>query len=236
MLKKIFKKISIIKKKILNKKESYSFGGVDLIIDYIFKNQKEGFYIDVGCQHPIANNNTYLLYKKKGWHGLNIDLDQKNIDLFNLSRKKDLNICAALSIKKETKDLFFYHNGSAINTLVKDVALNRATKYSEIRKIETSTLNSIIEENRISNKINYLNIDTEGNELEVLKGFNLKKYKPNVISIEFLDLKMKKLEMKNNLLKNVLDSELYKHMVDNDYNFINWNHADLIFTHKEFRD
>jgi len=47
---------------------------------------------------------------------------------------------------------------------------------------------------------------------------------------------MKKLEMKNNLLKNVLDSELYKHMVDNDYSFINWNHADLIFTHKECRD
>ena len=236
MIKKILSKISILKRKIKFKKKSYSFGGLDLIIDYIFKNINKGYYIDVGCQHPIANNNTYLLYKRKFWHGLNIDLDQKNIDLFNIERKKDLNICAAISSSKKIDDLFFYHNGSPINTLVKDVALNRNTKYSEIKKIQSTSLNLVLEKYKIKDKINYLNIDTEGSELDVLRGFDLEKYKPNIISVEFLDLEMKKLEMKNNLLKNILDSELYKHMVDNDYYLINWNHADLIFAHKEFRD
>ena len=236
MIKKLFNKISVLKRKIKYKKVSYSFGGLDLIIDYIFKNKIKGYYIDVGCQHPIANNNTYLLYKRKGWNGLNIDLDQKNIDLFNIERKKDLNICAAISSSKKIDDLFFYHNGSPINTLVKDVALNRKAKYSEIKKIESTSLNIVLKKNQIEDKINYLNIDTEGNELDILQGFDLKKYKPDIISIEFLDLKMKKLEMKNNSLKNVLDSELYKHMVDNNYYLINWNHADLIFAHKEFRD
>ena len=47
---------------------------------------------------------------------------------------------------------------------------------------------------------------------------------------------MKKLEFKNNDIEKIIDSDLYKHMIRNDYNFINWNHADLIFAHKNFRD
>ena len=57
-------------------KKSYSLSNVDLVIERIFKNKKKGIFIDVGCNHPIKyNNNTYLLYKK-GWNGINIDLDQ----------------------------------------------------------------------------------------------------------------------------------------------------------------
>ena len=57
----------------------------------IFKSQKKGIYIDIGCGHPIKNNNTYLL-NKKGWSGINIDLDEENISLFNAYRNKDFNI------------------------------------------------------------------------------------------------------------------------------------------------
>ena len=54
-------------------KKSYSISNVDLIIDRMFANLKNGFYVDVGCNHPIKFNNTYLLYKR-GWSGINIDL------------------------------------------------------------------------------------------------------------------------------------------------------------------
>ena len=75
--------LSLLKKKFLSKKISYSFGGCDLLINYIFKNQSKGFYIDVGCQNPIANNNTYLLHKK-GWKGINIDLNLlKSIKIYS---------------------------------------------------------------------------------------------------------------------------------------------------------
>ena len=43
-------------------KKSYAISNVDLIIDRIFANKKKGVYIDVGCNHPIKYNNTYLLY------------------------------------------------------------------------------------------------------------------------------------------------------------------------------
>ncbi len=89
--------LSLLKKKFRSRKESYSFGTIDILVNYFFKKKYHGFYVDVGCQNPISNNNTYLLYKNKNWNGMNIDLDQKNIDLFNLVRKRDLNIKAAVS-------------------------------------------------------------------------------------------------------------------------------------------
>ena len=73
---------SFLIRKIKTRKISYSLSGVDLLIDYIFKNKKYGFYIDIGCNHPVYSNNTYLLYKR-GWKGINIDLDAKSIELFN---------------------------------------------------------------------------------------------------------------------------------------------------------
>lgn len=228
----IIDKLSILKKKILSQKKSYSFGGCDLLIDYIFKFKTTGFYLDVGCQHPISNNNTYKFYKK-GWRGINIDLDEKNIRLFNLERPKDINICKCVSSDISEKNLFFFHSGSPINSLEKKTISNK--KNYEIKKIKTFTLNSILE-NYNFESIDYFNLDVEGHELDVLKSFNIKRYKPKVISVEFIDYQMDKLEFKNNDINRVLQSEIYKYFILNDYHFINWTHADLIFVHKSFRD
>ena len=81
-----------------------------------------------------------------------------------------------------------------------------------------------------------MNLDVEGYEEQVLKGFNIKKYMPYVISVEYLDLKMNKLEFRNNDINNLLNSNLYKFFIQNDYFFVNWLHGDLIFVHKDFRD
>ena len=69
-----------------------------------------------------------------------------------------------------------------------------------------------------------------------MSGFDINKYKPSVVSVEYLDLKMKKLEFKNNNLDNLLNSNIYKYFNDNNYYFVNWLHSDLIFIHKDFRD
>ena len=78
----MLKFFKVFLKSFTHKRISYSYGGIDSLILNIFKNQKNGFYLDIGCGHPIKNNNTYLL-NKKGWSGINIDLDEENIDLFN---------------------------------------------------------------------------------------------------------------------------------------------------------
>ena len=76
--------LSILKnqKKFLNKKVFYSNWGLDMLADDFFKKKKYGVYIDIGCHQPFLNNNTYRLYKR-GWTGINIDLDFNSIDLFN---------------------------------------------------------------------------------------------------------------------------------------------------------
>ena len=62
------------------------------------------------------------LLHKRGWNGINVDLDAKSIQLFNLARSKDININTAVSSGKFTKDLYFYHDKSAINTIEKQIA------------------------------------------------------------------------------------------------------------------
>jgi len=226
--------LSLLKKKFKSNKKSYSFGSVDLLINYYFKNKQKGVYLDVGCQHPISNNNTYLLYKK-GWSGINIDLDFKSIQLFNLARSSDVNINATVSSGEFTKELFFYHDKSPINTIEKKIADYQSAKVTEVRSVETKTLNDILIDNLI-NKVDYLNIDVEGHEIDVLNGFDINKFSPDIVSVEFLDLAMKKLEFKNNNLKNVLNSSIYEYMTKNGYGLINWNHADLIFINNKLRD
>ena len=93
-----------IKTKYYKKRDFYSHSGEDLFI--IQNCKKKGFYIDVGCHHPTKLNNCHLLYLN-GWSGINIDINKISIDLFNSVRKKDINICKAVSLKKG-KVKFFY--------------------------------------------------------------------------------------------------------------------------------
>ena len=226
-----YKFLSIYLKSFRNKKFFYSFGGIDNLIQQIFKSQKKGIYIDIGCGHPIKNNNTYLL-NKKGWSGINIDLDFHTIDLFNHIRRRDENICAAISEEEGERELYFFHNRSAINSLDK----GRKDSANEIKKIKTFTLNSIIEKTKFRDKkINLLLIDVEGHELEVIKSINLKKYSPEMIIIEFLDNDLSKLEFTNQSINSVLDSAIYKYMINNNYHFVNWLHSDLVFVHTSVR-
>jgi len=235
MIKNLYNHIRILKRKYQSKKISYSLSSVDLIVDYIFKYKNDGLYIDVGCQHPISNNNTYILYKK-GWNGINIDLDKKNIDLFNISRPDDTNINIAVSDKSGNVNLFYYHDGSPINTINSQNADYQKNKFKKIKLIKSETLNKILANINFNKKVDYLNIDVEGHELNVLKGFNILKYRPSIISIEYLDYEMKQLELKNNNLENIINSNIYKYLIQNKYFFVNWVHGDLIFAHKNFRD
>ena len=211
-------------------KKSYSISNVDLIIDRIFSKKQKGIYIDVGCNHPIKYNNTYLLHKK-GWNGINIDLDKDSIDQFNKLRKKDTNIKALVTIfDDEEKDLYFYHNRSAINTISKDLANKRKKKHKEIKKIKGLSLNSIIENSKYKNsKIDLLSIDIENYEYEALKDFNFEKYNIDAIVTEITNTTINDLEIYNQSLDYILKSNLYILLTKKNYKLVNWVNADLVF-------
>ena len=190
------------------------------------KNKKKGIYVDVGCHHPLINSNTYLLYKK-GWRGINIDLDFNSIDMFNHFRPDDYNELKAVSNIKGFTKFYFFHNRAPKNTISKKSGAGAKL----VKKIETDTLDNIIKKSKFPiKKIDFLSIDVEGNELNVLKGLNFKKYKPRVVVLEFIDPSIK--EFYDHKIENIINSKIYKFMKNRNYKLINWIHDDLVFISK----
>ena len=231
--------INLIKKLYYEKytKKSYSISNVDLIIDRMFSKVEKGVFIDLGCNHPIKFNNTYLLYKR-GWRGINIDLDKESIDEFNKIRDKDYNVQSLISTNiGEEKEIYYYHSRSAINTLSKELLEHRNTKKDSIKilKETTNTLENIIEKSPFKHqKINLLSIDIENHEYEALKNFNFAKFRIDVIVIEIHDLRQKKLEIYNQSLDFVVNSKIYKLLTNNSYKLVNWVNSDFVFVQEDF--
>ncbi|MEO6734100.1 MAG: FkbM family methyltransferase [Ferruginibacter sp.] len=166
----------------VNTKQYFSQTGEDIIIQFLIEKQR-GFYVDVGCNHPISFSNTFELYKS-GWVGLNIDANPELIKKFKI-RPRDISVCAAVS--DEVKEMVFYEfEQSEVSTLETTVLDNwkKNWNYKNSRKVITKTLTQILEENSVQTEIDFLSIDVEGHDLQVLKSLDFAKYKPRLILIE----------------------------------------------------
>ena len=156
----------------------------DLNILKHFGKKKNGFYIDVGCFHPTDRNNTYLLYLN-GWRGINIDLSQFSIDLFNFLRPNDHNFKCAVSEKNQNIKIFFQKELSQLSTTDKEQAKKVFQGKIKTNEVQSHTLDHIIENSKFHNKqIDLLDIDVEGTDYKVLLGLNFEKYKPKLICVE----------------------------------------------------
>ena len=158
-------------------KKSYSQFSEDLIISDFFGDYI-GQYVDIGCYHPVKYSNTALLHKK-GWTGINVDLNKTRIDLFNACRHKDINIVACLSDKIEEISIYLDSEFSALNSVYEDNSKNFKFKNPKKINVKTNTFPELINTN-----FDFLNIDCEGNDFKILKTIDLKKYTPKIINIE----------------------------------------------------
>ena len=176
------------------------------ILDY-FKDKKSGFYVDVGCYHPIHRNNTYLLYKKN-WRGINIDVSQFSVELFDHLRPDDLNYNCAVSNKNETVKLFFQKELSQLSTIENDQAKKVFQGNIKEKEIQAFTLDEILNRDKYKNvKIDFLNIDVEGADFKVLNGLSFQKFNPELICVEIHD-------------KEIKESKIYNFLKDKNYQLI----------------
>ena len=209
--------------KIFYPKKSYSMLGEDLVVNNFFKNKTNGFYVDVGCYHPIDGNNTHLLFKN-GWSGINIDLNKISIDLFNIARKNDENFRVAVSNKSKKIKFYYRKKINMLNTINKKFANNSFKKGYSIDYIQARTLSSILKESKLKNKkIDFLNIDIEGNEINALKTLNFEIYRPKLICVEihnFTSNRLKKVNFKDHSIYKFLKQKGYKHIWKNEFSFI----------------
>jgi len=168
---------------------SFSQEGEDLILNRMFEGQESGFYVDVGAHHPQRFSNTYNFYLK-GWRGINIDATPDSMKPFRKIRPEDINIEAAISDSSELLT-FYIFNEPALNGFSKEISTSRdgisSYKITETKQIRTRTLSEVLDEHLPQNKdIDFLSIDVEGLDYQVLISNDWSKYRPKVILVEEL--------------------------------------------------
>ena len=211
--------------KIFLPKKTYSMYGEDIIIERFFKNKKKGFYVDIGCYHPLEGSNTYLLFKK-GWNGINADVNSLSIELFNRAREKDHNVNLAVSNNKQKLKIYFRKKINMLNTSSKKLAKIHFRNGFQERVINACPLNEIIKKSKFnSKKIDFLNIDVEGKELNVLESLNFSKYKPKLICIEIHNHE----KMYDNNYDYLKRNSVYKFLIRKGYKVIWKNGFSFIF-------
>lgn len=170
----------------------FSQGGEDATLYGIFKQKidrgEKGFYVDIGAYHPITHSNTYLFYLK-GWRGINIDACPGSMVEFEKLRKRDINL--EVGIRDFTGESSFYllDKNSTMNSFSYKNLKHHGIEAGKGHQIEvkTFTLENLLDLHcHIFEEIDFLSIDVEGLEQEVLKSNNWKKYKPKVILLEMI--------------------------------------------------
>ena len=202
--------------------------GEDLIIQNYFKNKPKGFYVDVGCYHPLQGNNTHLLYKN-GWSGINFDINHYSIKLFDFLRKRDLNINSGISRKKGQLTMYYRKEINMLNTLDEKIAKIHFRNGYKKKNIQVNTLNFFLSKNfKKLNKIDFINIDVEGYELDALKSLNFSIYKPQLICIEIHNIK----KMYDTNYKYLKSNDVYNYLINKKYKVIWKNKYSFIFERK----
>jgi hypothetical protein len=172
--------------------KSCSQKGEDLLVLSYFNGigVKRGTYCDIGCFHPVWISNTHLL-DRNGWTGFAIDIDDFKLASMKVWRKSRVQCMLGAVCGKadegETASVYKFRSGGGWSDLD---TLDRATAESYQRNgagdFEESTVN-LLDINKLFASfphINFLNIDIEGVDIEVILALDLVKYRPNVILFE----------------------------------------------------
>jgi FkbM family methyltransferase len=199
----------------------FHFGqeGEDLIIARFFGEKSEGTYVDIGSHHPFRFSNTAKLYKK-GWSGINVDPLPGSKSLFDSTRRRDKNLEVGVGLRA-SQLTYYAFNEPALNSFSEDVAKRIQSELNDYHlekeiTIDVFTLDSILTEYlEPVRQIDYLNIDVEGLDLEVLQSNNWDRFKPTLISIEIWDSSINSLdENQTHKYLSALGYELYAKTVN----------------------
>ena len=194
----------------------------------IFKGYKNGIFVDVGSHDGITINNTLYFEKYNNWSGINIEPIKSVYDKLLINRPNSNNInCAVCNSDGETD--FLCNTGyTEMISGIKDTfdkrhfnRLEMENKFmnstTNIIKVNTKKLETIFDENKLTN-VNYLSIDVEGAEFEVIKSINFNKVFIDIIGFE------------NNY--DDVSIPIVKYLEDNNYHIINKS-MDIFMIHKE---
>jgi FkbM family methyltransferase len=170
---------------------SYAQNREDIILTGFFKGLEKGFYVDVGANHPDTLSITKIFYDA-GWNGINLEPNKELYDLIVAARPRDLNLNIGAADRRGKLVLRQYPDGDGLSTFSKDAQTDYQRTTSEYKNytdnyqdytVQVKPLKDILNEINVGT-INFMNIDVEGFEYQVIAGNDWEKYRPQVLCIE----------------------------------------------------
>lgn len=170
--------------------KSYAQEGEDMVLQSFFEGKKnyKGFYVDIGAHHPHRFSNTAYFYKH-GWRGINVEPTPGAIKAFKTFRSRDINLNIGISSAKNQLT-FYCFNEPALNGFSKEISQERdqtSSRYKIIKELKVATLplSAVLDQYLPQGlKIDFLTIDVEGLDLQVLQSNDWNKYMPEYILVE----------------------------------------------------
>lgn len=166
---------------------SFSQQGEDITIMRLLENKENGFFVDIGAFHPIKYSNTYAFYKK-GWRGINIEANPDARQEFLRYRTLDVNLNIAIGNSPD-KLSYYKFNEPAVNSFSREHVEKwkqvSGFHVTEVIKIETQRLQDVLKKHLPKDqKIDFMSIDVENFDLEVLMSNNWDLYRPFLLLVE----------------------------------------------------
>ena len=207
--KKFFK--LIINKKKLSKSQIFQ----DLFA-YFFSNcKKKGTFIEIGGGNGVDLSNSYILEKKFKWRGVICEPDSRlHADI--LAKRKCFLETKPVS-GSVNKNIYFYFKGLYDSYV-------RLSYGPSAKKLKSISLNNLIKKYQLGKNIDYISIDTEGNELDIINNFNFNKYNVKIFTIEH-NFKKKKRERIYKILKKNNYQRVFKYVSYMDDWYIKKNYS-----------
>lgn len=166
----------------------YGQDGEDLILNRMLDGQAQGFYVDVGAHHPVRFSNTYLFYRR-GWRGINIDAMPGSMKKFERARPRDINIECGVA-GSAGKLMYHRFNEPALNTFdAAEAAHKSKPPYQLIDTVEVAVerLDVLLGQHLpAGQQIDFLSVDVEGKDEEVLRSNDWGRFRPRFILAETL--------------------------------------------------
>ena len=165
---------------------SYAANLEDYHLARAFKGQAGGFYIDVGAGHPVADNVSCWFYLK-GWRGLVVEPQRQLIELYPLVRPRDIAVPKLLGRTHGEVDFHVVERLNGFSSIVPEHARNAREFGAGFHtcRMPMTTLAAICEEHGVGT-IDFLKIDVEGAEGDVLAGGDFRRFRPRVVLLEAL--------------------------------------------------
>jgi FkbM family methyltransferase len=162
---------------------SYAQNAEDVVLRRAFRGD-HGYYVDVGACHPVQGSLTKHFYDK-GWSGINIEPQPHLCQLLAAERPRDVNLELAVGTHIGDVQLTTYPGDEGLGTINSDVAREheRDGRSSTTMPVEIVRLESVLER-YVEQSIDFLKIDVEGSERDVLESFDLARWRPRVLVIE----------------------------------------------------